>query len=111
MPPVLAVSDAAPFFGRLDGVLLLARAGRAPLGVYRGALEQIERLGGKVLGTIFNGFDARRSGRGYGYGYTYGGYYGYGYRSYYGTEEKGKRKKRAEEPEMESAGKGSSSRD
>jgi Mrp family chromosome partitioning ATPase len=89
MPPVLAVSDAAPFFAKLDGVLLLARAGRAPLGVYQGALDQIERLGGKVLGTIFNGFDARRSGRGY--GYSYGGYYGY--HSYYGYDERSKGKK------------------
>ncbi len=84
MPPVLAVSDAAPFFGKLDGVLLLCRAGKCPVGVYQGAAEQVERLGGRILGTIFNGIDARRGGRGSRYGY--GGYYGY--YGYYGYDER-----------------------
>ncbi len=81
MPPVLAVADAAPFFASLDGVLLLCRSGRAPAGFYQGAREQVERLGGTVLGTIFNGFDARRVAR---RAYGYSGYYGY--HAYYGYE-------------------------
>ena len=89
MPPVLAVADAASFFSRLDGVLLLCRARRCPAGVHQGALDQVERLGGTVLGTIFNGYDARRGSRkGYG-GYGSGGYYGY--HAYYAYDERRRR--------------------
>jgi capsular exopolysaccharide synthesis family protein len=85
VPPVLAVADAAAFFRQLDGIFLLSRYRRCSLDLVDGAREQIERLGGRILGAIFNGFDARRSARrGYGY-YGYYGYYsrygGYGRRS------------------------------
>jgi len=84
VPPVLAVADAAAFFSGLDAVFLLVQWRRCPVEVVLAARDQIVRLGANLRGVIFNGFDARKSGRrGYGrYGYYgyYGGYrYGYGY--------------------------------
>ncbi|MDF1700396.1 MAG: polysaccharide biosynthesis tyrosine autokinase [Planctomycetota bacterium] len=82
VPPVLAVSDAAGFFSKLDAVLLVSRQGACAIDVVRGAREQVERLGGNVIGTVYNGFNAKRAGsRRYGYGSYYGsasyeGYYG-----------------------------------
>ena len=74
VPPALAVADAAAFFRKLDAVLLLVRYGRYTVEVAEGAYDQLERLGAKVLGLVFNGFDARRSSR---YGRGYYGYYGH----------------------------------
>ncbi len=62
-PPVLAVADAAAFVRELDAVVLLVRQGRYPLDTARAALEQIERLGGKVQGAVLNAFDLRRAAR------------------------------------------------
>ena len=74
VPPVLAVADAAAFLRQLDAIVLLSRSGRCDAEIVDGAREQIVRLGGNVVGAIFNAFDARKSGaRGYGYH----GYYGY----------------------------------
>lgn len=76
VPPVLAVSDSASFFRRLDGVFLLARYKVCAIEVVQGAKEQVERLGANLVGVIYNGFDARKAFRkGYGY-YGYYGYYG-----------------------------------
>ncbi len=80
VPPVLAVADAASFFRSLDGILLLTRYGRCPVDVVDGAREQIERLGGRLLGGIFNAIDVNRAFR---RGYGYYGYYGY--RARYGS--------------------------
>ena len=71
VPPVLAVSDAAAFFRQLDGVLLLVRYHRTRMEVVEGARDQILRLGGKLLGVVFNAYDARRTSQ-TGYG-RYGG--------------------------------------
>ncbi|MDH3591646.1 MAG: polysaccharide biosynthesis tyrosine autokinase [Planctomycetota bacterium] len=88
VPPVLAVSDACGFFRDLDAVFLLVQWRRCPADVVLAARDQIQRVGAKLRGVIFNGFDARKSGRrGYGrYGYYgyYGGYRRYGYHDAYG---------------------------
>jgi capsular exopolysaccharide synthesis family protein len=73
VPPVLAVADAAAFFRRLDAVVLLARYRRGTAEVVASARQQIERMGGNVVGVIFNAFDARKAAR---RGYGYYGYYG-----------------------------------
>jgi len=96
VPPVLAVSDAASFFHKLDALFLLVQWRRCPIDVVQAAKEQAERLGAKLRGVIFNGFDARKSGRrGYGH-YGYYGYYGYygksrGYGYVADEDRKGKR--------------------
>ncbi len=73
VPPVLAVADAAAFFRQLDAVVLLTRYRRCTGDVVESARHQIERLGGNVVGVIFNAFDARKAAR---RGYGYYGYYG-----------------------------------
>jgi capsular exopolysaccharide synthesis family protein len=89
VPPVLAVADAAAFFRSLDGILLLNRYGRCSVDVVDGARQQIERLGGNLLGAVFNDFDASKPAR---RGY---GYYGYqGHQGYYGEAEEPARKPR-----------------
>ena len=75
-PPVLAAADASAIFSRLDGVLLLARSGRSTPDAVDASRERIERLGGRLIGCIFNAFDARRSLTRYGYGYGYRATYG-----------------------------------
>lgn len=75
VPPVLAVADAAAFFRQLDAIVLLTRYRRCTSDVVEGARHQIERMGGHVVGVIFNAFDAKKAGRaGYGYYGYYGGY-------------------------------------
>jgi capsular exopolysaccharide synthesis family protein len=102
VPPVLAVSDAASFFRSLDAVFLLVQWRRCPAHVVVAAKEQAERLGAKLRGVIFNGFDARKSARrGYGhYGYYgYYDYYGkYGGYTYGYVSDRGKKGKSPSEP-------------
>ena len=74
VPPALAVADTGAFLHRLDAVLLLVRHGKATTEMAQDAARRIRRLGGRLIGFVFNGFDARRS---EGYGYHYG--YGYGH--------------------------------
>jgi tyrosine-protein kinase Etk/Wzc len=105
VPPVLAVSDAASFFRRLDALFLLVQWRRCPIDVVLAAKEQAERLGAALRGVIFNGFDARKSARrGYGhygyYGYYgyYGKYRGYGYGYGYVSDRGRKRKSKSVQP-------------
>lgn len=77
-PPVLAAADASAIFAKLDGVLLLARSGRSTPDAVQAARDRIERVGGRLLGCVFNGFDARKSLARYGYGYGYRATYGAG---------------------------------
>lgn len=105
VPPVLAVSDAASFFRRLDALFLLVQWRRCPIDVVLAAKEQAERLGASLRGVIFNGFDARKSARrGYGhygyYGYYgyYGKYRGYGYGYGYVSDRDRKRKSKSVQP-------------
>ncbi|HXH72094.1 MAG TPA: polysaccharide biosynthesis tyrosine autokinase, partial [Mariprofundaceae bacterium] len=70
VPPILVVSDAALLASHVDGVLILVRAGKAVAHAVKRASDQMQRVGGTVLGAIFNAY----SGRSGGYG-NYGGYY------------------------------------
>ncbi|MCV2216240.1 polysaccharide biosynthesis tyrosine autokinase [Thauera sp. Sel9] len=71
-PPVLAVSDAA-IVGRLTGAtLLVARAGRHPIGELDQAVKRLEQGGVSVKGFVFNGLDLQRQRHRFGYqGYQY----------------------------------------
>jgi capsular exopolysaccharide synthesis family protein len=60
-PPALAVADALILAGRCDGVLVVADASnttRSSVGFVR---EQVEQVGGKIVGGILNNLDARRA--------------------------------------------------
>jgi tyrosine-protein kinase Etk/Wzc len=82
VPPILVVSDAALLAKYLDGVLILMRSGHAIAQDVARAREQMERVGGKVLGGIFNGYEATSGRYGYSrYGYSRYGYSRYGYSS------------------------------
>ncbi|WP_418646691.1 polysaccharide biosynthesis tyrosine autokinase [Thauera butanivorans] len=71
-PPVLAVSDAV-IVGRLTGAtLLVARAGRHPIGELDQAVKRLEQGGVSVKGFVFNGLDLQRQRHRFGYqGYQY----------------------------------------
>jgi succinoglycan biosynthesis transport protein ExoP len=87
-PPVLAVTDAAVLAPSVDGVLLVVRPGKTRLSALRLVVEQINQVGGNILGVILN--DVELQGKPYAYQYKY--YRNYSaYQGYYGL--KGKRKK------------------
>jgi tyrosine-protein kinase Etk/Wzc len=75
-PPVLAVSDAA-IVGRLTGAtLLVARAGRHPMGELEQTVKRLHQAGVPVKGFVFNDLDLNRQRyrygqEGYVYRYTY----------------------------------------
>jgi len=70
-PPVLAVTDASLLATRLDGVILVARAGVAQTNRAKEALQQLTTAKARVLGAVINGIE-RKKGEGY-YYYYYGG--------------------------------------
>jgi len=71
-PPVV-VADPVVLATKVDGVLLVVRAGQTPKGVAREAVKQLKSAGGNLLGVVLNGVPTGRSG--YRYGYYYGHYY------------------------------------
>jgi capsular exopolysaccharide synthesis family protein len=53
-PPTLPVTDAAVLAPRTDGVILVLRAGRTQAERAKEAIDQIERVGVRVLGLVLN---------------------------------------------------------
>lgn len=86
-PPVHIVSDLSSFASKIDGVVFVVREKKAALPTIKKTVEEIDGVGGKVLGFVFNGSEKvelfakysyrRKYESKYGYGYGYG-YYGYG---------------------------------
>lgn len=72
-PPV-SVVDPLLIARHVDGVVLVARAGRSTRRDVERAAQRVAESGGNLLGVALNGVRARDGG----YGYGYGGY-GYGY--------------------------------
>jgi polysaccharide biosynthesis transport protein len=64
-PPVNIVADAAALASLTQGVLLVTRSGETPQAAVDVALEQLQRAGARVLGTVLNGAELQRS-EGYG---------------------------------------------
>ena len=79
-PPVLAVTDAAVMARQVDGVLLVADAGRTKEHALASAAAELQKTGGNLLGVALNRLDVRR-------GYNYYYYY------YYSDDETGERKR------------------
>ena len=67
-PPVLAVTDAAVMARQVDGVLIVADAGRTKEGALVNATAELQKTGANVLGVALNRLDPRR---GYNYYYYY----------------------------------------
>ena len=67
-PPLLSVTDAVILALEADGVLLVVEAGRTRRTAIRDAVDQLGRVGAKVLGVVLNGVPPRQT-MGYHYGY------------------------------------------
>jgi succinoglycan biosynthesis transport protein ExoP len=76
-PPVLAVTDAVVLAPRVDGVVLVVKPGKTKLDACRQAIEQLQRVGAKILGVVFNDVEIKRLDYKYQYyrGYYNGHYY------------------------------------
>lgn len=71
-PPILAVADAAIIGRHAGATLMVARAGRHPIGELHQAVKRLKQSGVEVKGFIFNDFNADRQRYRYGYkGYVY----------------------------------------
>jgi len=66
-PPMLAVADAVSFAPWVEAVLLVAARGEATDEQLQGVLQQLDRVGARVLGIILN--KARLGAESYGYYY------------------------------------------
>lgn len=75
--PVLAVSDAMVLAPRCDGVVMVVDASTTGRSAARIAREQIEQVGGNIVGGVFNNFDPSNA-KTYPGAYRY--YTSYGYR-------------------------------
>ncbi len=80
-PPLVAVTDALILANQVDGVLLVASAGKTEIDVLDKAREMIHRVGGNVIGVLLNNFDASAT-----YGTYYRYYRYYRYYDYYGAD-------------------------
>jgi capsular exopolysaccharide synthesis family protein len=78
-PPIVPVTDAAVLSTRVDGVILVVRAGRTTRDMAQTGARRLKDIGGRVIGSVLNAIDLRR--------HSYG-YYQY-YRRRYGGESYG----------------------
>lgn len=72
-PPLMAVADAVVLGMRTDGVVLVVRAGRTERAAARQAIQQLQAVGARILGTVLNDPDAQALDYGTRYSY-YSGY-------------------------------------
>jgi capsular exopolysaccharide synthesis family protein len=84
-PPVLPVSDSLSLANRLDGCVIVVRAGRTTRHMLRDCKRQLLAVRAPVLGAVLNHQEQSKQ-RGYyqgkyGHGYGYGAYGAYGYRA------------------------------
>jgi capsular exopolysaccharide synthesis family protein len=69
--PVAAAADAIILATLADGVLMVVRAGETDRSAAQYALQQIERVGGKIVGAVLNDPDAKLPRYGQKYAYHY----------------------------------------
>jgi Mrp family chromosome partitioning ATPase len=82
-PPMLQIPDARVLGRMVDRVVLVMRAGKTTRAAAIAARQRFSEDGTRMLGTILNDWNPKRSPNGY-YG-NYGGYYYGGYRKGYGN--------------------------
>lgn len=99
-PPVLAVADALILGPKTDGVIVVADAGSGARDEVSHVRQELEQVGGRIIGGVFNSFDPERT---LYYSPQYRRRYGYGYASYY--VEPGTEAQRAAEAERSPSGK------
>ena len=76
-PPLLGLADVPIIANAADGTLIAIEAGRARIGVLRGALKRLFAVRARITGALLVKYDPKAAGHGYGHGY------GYGYSDYY----------------------------
>lgn len=86
-PPVTLVSDALSVVPATDGIILVIRPKYTDRKEVRRAIDQLEFVGGKILGAVANGVQQQKGGYGKRYGRYGYGRYGYGRYGYGKTEE------------------------
>ncbi len=69
-PPVVAVTDPVLLAARVDGVILVVKAGVTRIDIINSALEQLKKANERFLGVVLN--QVRATGGGYNYYYYYG---------------------------------------
>jgi capsular exopolysaccharide synthesis family protein len=79
--PILAVTDPAVTSTSVDGVIIVASAGKTRMKEMEESRDMMEAVGGQLLGIVLNNFDVSKA---YGLSYRSGGTYGYAYT--YGSE-------------------------
>ena len=77
-PPILAMADTPVLCPFVDGLVLVVWSESSSRPALRRALDQVERVGGKLSGVVLNKVDLQRN------AYYYGQHYGEYYRKYYG---------------------------
>jgi capsular exopolysaccharide synthesis family protein len=76
-PPILAIADTAVLSRWVDGLILVVAAERTGRPAIERTIDQLTRVGAKVLGIVLNRVDLERN------SYYFGQYYGEYYKSYY----------------------------
>jgi receptor protein-tyrosine kinase len=84
-PPMLQIPDARVLGRMVDRVVLVMRAGKTTRAAAQAARQRFAEDGTRLLGTILNDWNPKRSPNGY-YG-NYNGYYYGGYKNRYGHKE------------------------
>ncbi len=79
-PPVISVSDALILSKIVDVNLIVTRYGKTTYDVMNHGLKSLAEMQAKVVGTVINAVDVKKSGYHYYYHYRkkYGDYYGSG---------------------------------
>lgn len=72
VPPLLEVTDTQALSGKLDGVILVVRAGVTQKAAISRAVEMLKISKARLLGYVMNDVDGEDAAYGYGYGYGYG---------------------------------------
>ncbi len=83
-PPIMAVTDAVVLSQRVDGVLLVVKAGATKTAAAQQTVNQLRRLNANILGVVLNRVPTRGS------HYYSNGYYSY--QEYYGKSDKKSRR-------------------
>lgn len=93
-PPAISFTDATILATLVDGVVIVAMAGKSSLHLVRRFKQRLNGIGARIYGVVLNGL--KRNSVDYGYGY-----YGYGYSYYYNNDETDQSTPRLEDVEAE----------
>ena len=83
LPPLLAVADGLVLGPQSDGVLVIVDASATARGAAASLRTQLEQVGGRIIGGVFNNFDPAESRT---YAYDYRTRYPYVYEGYASEE-------------------------